>query len=285
MLTRQGLCRGGPEWDHAERETVPRRIPAVTDVAPASAQSDEWRVLLTDGHARLVRARHLFRYVPSAPRCKVCNNPFGGLGGRVLGIAGFSPSRKNPTLCGRCCDTLPPGGAEVDIAVLFADARSSTALGEVMPPAEFAGLLNRFYTVATETLIRYDAVIDKLIGDEVMAFFVRGISGPEYRHRAVQAGTELLRAVGYGTRDGPWISIGLAVNAGVAYVGNVGGAVVDFTALGDTVNVGARLQGHAASGELLIADGVDASLEAGVPRRSVQLRGRNEGVDVLVVTA
>jgi adenylate cyclase len=178
--------------------------------------------------------------------------------------SGFKPSRQNPTLCNRCCDILPAGGAEVDIAVLFADARNSTTLGESTPAAEFAGLLNRFYAVATETLIRHDAVVDKLIGDEVMAFFVRGISGPGYRERAVQAG--LLRAVGYGMREGPWLTIGVAVNAGVAYVGNVGAAVVDFTALGDTVNIAARMHGYAASGELLIRDGVAAELPEDAPR-------------------
>jgi adenylate cyclase len=173
------LCRGGSGWDYAPRATMTDRSAPVPAVAPADAGSAQWRAVLIEGHGHLVRARRLFRYVPSAPRCKVCNNPFGGLGGRVFGIAGFKPSRKNPTLCTRCCDTLPTGGAEVDIAVLFADARNSTTLGERTPPAEFARLLNRFYAVATETLIRHDAVIDKLIGDEVMAFFVRGISGPE----------------------------------------------------------------------------------------------------------
>ena len=88
-----------------------------------------------------------------------------------------------------------------------------------------------FYIAATQTLLRHDAVIDKTIGDEVMAFFVRGISGPQYRRRAVLAGMELLKAVGYGGDGGPWLELGVAVNAGVAYVGNVGGAVVDFTAL------------------------------------------------------
>ena len=53
---------------------------------------------------------------------------------------------------------------------------------------------------------------------------------------------ELLHAVGYGTAEGPWLKLGAAVNAGVAYVGNVGEGVVDFTALGDTVNVAARMQ-------------------------------------------
>ncbi len=164
--------------------------------------SEQWGRLLTDGHAPLVRMRHVFRYLPSAPRCKGCNNPFGGLCGHVLAVAGFRPSRKNPNLCSRCCDALPAGGAEVDIAVLFADVRGSTALGERVVAADFAALLNRFYIAATRTLLRHDAVIDKLIGDEVMAFFVQGISGPQYRRRAVQAGMELLHAVGYGTARG-----------------------------------------------------------------------------------
>jgi adenylate cyclase len=91
-------------------------------------------------------------------------------------VAGFRPSRKNPNLCSRCCDTLPPGGLEIDIAVLFADVRGSTALCERIGPGSFAELLNHFYRVATAVLIRHDAIIDKLIGDEVMALFVPGIA-------------------------------------------------------------------------------------------------------------
>jgi adenylate cyclase len=250
----------------------------------ADALSDTWRKLLIDGHAPLVRARRAFQYLPAAPRCKVCNNPFGGAGGRLLRVAGFKPSRKNPTLCSRCCDRLPPGGAEVDIAVLFADVRGSTALGEHTPPVEFARLLNRFYATATDTLVRHDAVIDKLIGDEVMAFFVQGISGPNYRRRAVFAARELLRAVGYGSKEGPWIQIGVAVNAGLAYVGNIGNAVVDFTALGDPVNVAARMQSLAAAGELLVRREIGDELVAGTPQRTLRLPGREQTVDALVVT-
>ena len=247
--------------------------------------SEQWARLLTDGHAPLVKMRHVFRYLPSAPRCKGCNNPFGGLGGHVLAVAGFRPSRKNPDLCSRCCDALPPGGAEVDIAVLFADVRGSTALGERAVAADFAALLNRFYIAATRTLLRHDAVIDKLIGDEVMAFFVQGISGPQYRRRAVQAGMELLHAVGYGTAEGPWLKLGAAVNAGVAYVGNVGEAVVDFTALGDTVNVAARMQQGAAGGELLVAGGVADELVAHAPLRTLILRGHEQPMEAFVLTA
>ena len=260
----------------------------IEDRAVASAErgdlaaSEKWRKVLTEGHAPLVRARRMFRYLPSEPRCKVCNNPFGGVAGRVLAAAGFKPSRKNPNLCTRCCDALPAGGAEVDVAVLFADVRGSTALAERASAADFAGLLNRFYCVATRTLLRHDAIIDKLVGDEVMAFFVRGISGPDYRRRAVEAGLDLMRALGYGTEE-PWIELGAAVNAGVAYVGNVGAAVMDFTALGDTVNVAARMQQHAAGGELLVAQGVADDVVANAPRRTLVLRGRKEPLDAFLV--
>ena len=82
---------------------------------------------------------------------------------------------------------LPPGGAELDIAILFADVRGSTQLGERLGPAEYASLLNRFYKAATETLIRHDAIIDKLIGDAVMALFIPGFCGPNYTRRAAEA--------------------------------------------------------------------------------------------------
>ncbi len=253
-----------------------------TETAPVVAQNP-WDTVLTEGHASLVRARRLFRYLPSAPRCKVCNNPFGGLAGGVLAAAGFHPSRKNPNLCSRCCDALPAGGSEVDIAILFADVRGSTALGRRGAATDFASLLNRFYSTATRTLLRHDAVIDKLIGDEVMAFFVRGISGAAYRSRAVQAGIDLLEAVGYGSDEGQWVELGVAVNAGVAFVGNVGGSVVDFTALGDPVNVSARMQEHAAGGELLVASGVADGLMTKASRRELNLRGYGRPIDTFVL--
>ena len=247
--------------------------------------SEEWDRILTEGHRPLLITRRVMRALPSAPRCKVCSNPFGGIGGRVIALAGFRQSRKNPNLCSRCCDSLPAGGAQVDVAVLFADVRGSTGLGEHRAPADYAQLLNRFYAAATTTLLRHDAVIDKLIGDEVMAFFVAGISGPGYRGRAVRAGVELLRALGYGTPEGPWIEAGAAVNAGEAYVGNVGEGVMDFTALGDPVNVAARMQSSAAGGELLVAAGVDDAAVDGSPRRTLELRGHTAPVDAYVVDA
>jgi adenylate cyclase len=132
--------------------------------------------------------------------------------------------------------------------------------------------------------VQHEAVVDKLIGDEVMAFFVPGMAGSEYRTRAVEAGLALLRAVGYGTPEGAWLNVGAAINVGVAYVGNVGDAVVDFTALGDTVNAGARMQGKAAAGELLVRDELAiASFPELRETRTLELRGRSETVGVNVL--
>jgi adenylate cyclase len=242
----------------------------------------DWDKLLNEGHRPFVLGRRLFRAVPSSPRCKVCANPFGGIGGRLFAVAGFRPSPKNPNLCTRCCDSMLPGGAEVDVAVLFADVRGSTSLGEGMGARAFADLLNRFYGVATDVLLHHDAVVDKLIGDEVMALFVPGIAGPDYRRRSVRAAVELLRAVGYGTEEGPWLEVGVGVNAGVAYVGNVGReGMTDFTALGDPVNLAARLQAEAAAGQVIVAADL---ADDGTPR-VLSVRGHQAPVDCRVLEA
>lgn len=146
-------------------------------------------------------------------------------------------------------------------------------------------LLNRFYIPATRTFIRHDAVIDKLIGEEAMAFFATGISGLQYRRRAVQAGMELLHAVGYGSAVGPWRKFWARPSMpGVAHVDNVGEAVVDFTALADTINVAAWMQQGAAGG-LFVAGGVADELMAQVPERTPLLRGHEQPMQTFVLTA
>jgi adenylate cyclase len=245
---------------------------------------ERWRRLLTQGHPPLRNAQRMMRHLPSPPRCKLCFNPFGGIAGRMMRLMGFKPSRKNPNFCSRCCDMLPPGGAEVEVTVLFADVRGSTGLAEGRSAAEFARLLNRFYATVTDVMVRHDAIVDKLIGDEIMALFVPGFAGPEYRRRAAEAAVELLRAVGYGSGSEPWLQVGVGVNAGIAYVGNVGDKVMDFTALGDTVNVAARLQDRAASGEVLLSDDVHAACADLFPtgeHRTLAVAGREEPVAVV----
>ena len=254
---------------------------------PATRFSDEtWEKILTSGHRPLKAMRGMWRHLPSDPRCRLCVSPFGGFGGKVSGLMGFGPSRMNPNFCAKCLESLPPGGAEVDIAVLFADVRGSTATGHGATATQFAGLMNRFYAKAAQVLIAHDALIDKLLGDEVMALFVRGIAGPEYRQRACEAAVGLLETVAPGTDLGGEISIGVSVHSGPAFVGNVGGeGVFDFTALGDTVNVGARLQSVAGPGELVMSEAVFGSTTGWneAERKSVTVKGKPEPIEVRVV--
>jgi adenylate cyclase len=248
--------------------------------------SEKWAKTLTEGHKGMRSMRWMFRHVPSSPRCKVCSAPFGGMG-RSFGFMGFKPSRKNPNICGICLEGMPLGGAEVETAVLFADVRGSTALGEGLDPSEFAALMNRFYKAANEVLLAHDAIVDKLIGDEVMALFVRGVSGPAFREKAVHAAQSLLSAVGYGSADGPWLPMGAGVHVGVAFVGNVGTSEVnDLTALGDTVNTAARLQGIARPGEVVVSESAFAAVAARYPEaesRTVEVKGKAEPLTVRVL--
>lgn len=248
----------------------------------------KWLAVLTKGHQQVTFMRPLWRLLPGSPRCKECYLPFSGAGSTLGRILGFRRSRKNPNLCHRCCERLPEGGALIDIAVLFADVRGSTSMGAKMHPGEYAAIMNRFYKVATNVLASHDAIIDKLIGDEVMALFFQGTAGSDYIRKAAQAGAALTRAV----RDKggeAWLDVGVAVHAGPAFVGNVGGnGVSDFTALGDTVNTAARLQSLASAGELVLSDAVFpavAETYPGLEPRECVLRGRDEPVCVYVVEA
>src|SRR3954465_1430519 len=179
----------------------------------------------------------VMRHLPAEPRCRLCKAPFGGIGGRIMRRFGFGPSRKNPTLCNTCFEKAPMGGVELEIGVLFADVRGFTSMSEGMAPKGVAELLNRFYEAAAAILSR-SAIIDKLVGDEVMALYLPQLfSGDGWEDDMLRDAGDLLAAVGYGSDGEPWLRLGVGLDVGRAYVGNVGsGDVKDFTALGDVVN-------------------------------------------------
>jgi adenylate cyclase len=190
--------------------------------------------------------------------------PFAGIG-RVLPGGGFSPSRKNPNFCKSCFEQAPIGCREIETGVLFADVRGYTALSESRPMAELTELMNRFYALAADVLIRHDAVIDKLIGDEVMALFIPSWT-PSAASHMLAAAEDMLGGVGFGSDEEPWLPVGIGVDYGLASVGNVGsGEVKDFTAIGDVVNTAARLQAYAEPGQLVISE--HAYRVAGARRR------------------
>ena len=249
-----------------------------------------WAQMLTGDYPRLQRMRRIWGALPSPPRCKLCNAPFRGVGGVFMRAIAYGPSPLNRRLCKWCIRSVHkhPGGAEVDITVLFADVRGSTGIAERMPPAEFSHLMARFYGAAAEVIDEQDGIVDKFVGDGAVALFIPGFAGSEHAAAAIRAARGLLEQTG---NDGPepWIPVGAAVHTGRSFVGAVGeGDARDFTALGDTVNTTARLNGLAGGGEILVSAEAAAAgkLEtAGLERRTLELRGRDQAVDAWVATA
>jgi adenylate cyclase len=202
----------------------------------------------------------IVRRLPSGPWCRLCRAPYGGIGGRIMRRVGFGPSRKNPALCNTCFEKAPMGGVEMEIGVLFADVRGFTALAEDTGPREVAELLNRFYGAAATILAR-SAIIDKLIGDEVMALYLPLMLPEGWEEHMLRDASDLLAAVGFGASGEPWLRLGVGLDVGHAFVGNVGaGDVKDFTALGDVVNTAARLQSSAKAGQIVMSERMFARL-------------------------
>ena len=231
--------------------------------------------------------RRFMRLLPTEPRCKLCNSPYRGVG-RLLKPLGFAPSRKNPNLCKRCFEQAPLGGLETEVGILFADVRGFTSLAERMSPEEVSRLLGRFYEVSAEALLRNDAVIDKMVGDQVMAIFIEPIMSEPPIEGMVSAGEELLRAVGFGGPEEPWLPLGIGADFGTAFVGNVGSdeVVKDFTALGDVVNTASRLQGCAGPGQMVLSERVYGEVRARYPEArpiELELKGKSEPVPARVI--
>ena len=259
-------------------------------MADQQLTAEQVRSALMGENARLLRRRSVFRRLPSPPRCKLCAVPFAGIGGLVLRHVGFPRSPGNPALCSKCLGKLRKqgmSGVEMPVTLLFSDVRGSTALGEQMRPTEFHAFLERFYRLASEAIISHDGLVDKVVGDEVVALFFGGISGPNHAAAAVAAATDMTeRAARPDATPSGAIPVGTAVHTGEAFVGGTGpgGTIEDFTALGDVVNTTARLASAADGGEVIVSTAAAqaAGLEA-VERRTVDIRGRAEPVQVVVV--
>lgn len=254
-------------------------------------QDPEWRAILLGQDPRITRFRRLMGRMPGSPRCHFCGAPFGGVGSPLARLMGSRRWQKNPNYCVRCFTILDQhrGGAEIPCSLLFADIRGSTALAERLPPSDYLALVQRFYATAAEVLFRHDAILDKFVGDEVMAIFIPALTGEQHASRALDTGRDLLRATGHGDPAGPWVRVGVGVATGIAFVGSVADPpAATFTALGDVVNVAARLASAARAGELLVtldaltATHLGAEQVAGLERRDLELKGKAEPVPVVV---
>jgi adenylate cyclase len=235
-------------------QAVSEQLGARLDGIPP--MSERWAGILLGQHplALPYRAgRRLFALLPSPWRCKFCNAPFRGPYAGTVRRIGYSPSRKNPQVCARCIERAPEGGAIVPLAILFADVRGYTPLCEQLAATEVHEFLQRFYQTASAALLAQEGLLGQIAGDEVMALFVPGIAGGQYRRKAVEAARSLARAVRYTDSEVGGLEVGIGVASGEEFVGNVGGGgYKDFTAVGDVTNTAARLTSVARDGEIIV---------------------------------
>jgi adenylate cyclase len=243
--------------------------------------SEDWAAAYELSNGAVTRAMHrLWLALPRSPRCGRCGAPFAGPGRWIVAPLGYRPSRKNPTICATCVETSPPGGMKMHTGVLFADLRGFTASTEAADPEDVSELLRRFYRCAEDVLFP-EAIIDKLIGDEVMALYLPDVQlhlkRDEVPSLMLEHARELMRAVGYGTGKEPFVEMGIGIDVGEAFVGNIGQrALYDFTAVGDVVNTASRLQGQAASGEIMLSGRVAEGLSTPLGSRlELTLKGKD----------
>lgn len=245
-----------------------------------------WFWFSTNAFAVDKRLRHILRVLPRDPRCKFCNAPFQGVGGLVVrALFGKQRSALNPRYCNLCeiASQEFPGGAEVEMSMLFIDIRASTALSETMSPTEFSQVINRFYSAATKVIIEEDGLVEKLAGDEVAAFWGAGFAGRDYIQRTIKVAQKLLRVM-----EGQKIPVGIGVHAGVAYFGAMGTSegLTEISAKGDEVNTAARLASKAAVGEIIVSEQAlqKAHMDGSqLESRSLELKGISTPVTVRVM--
>src|ERR1035437_6250397 len=152
------------------------------------------------------------------------------------------------------------GGRKEIVTILFSDIRGFTSLSETLEPQDVVGQLNEYLSTMTAIIFAEHGIIDKFVGDGIMVYFGAPVYPQEHAWRAIkvaiqmQNGMETLRAK-WQSEGKPDIQIGIGVNTGSVIMGNIGSSqYMDFTLIGDAVNLSSRLCTVAAAGEILISD-------------------------------
>lgn len=241
---------------------------------------------MKDANAVEKRMYRFFHTLPHDPRCVLCHAPFEGLGGLVLhAIYSRRRSSLNPQFCNICEDFAQkfPGGAEVEMSMLFADVRGSTALSEQMTSLEFQKLINRFFIGSSKVISDEFGLLEKLAGDAVAAFWGAGFAGKDYVARTVRAAQRVHKVM-----EREKIPVGIGVHSGVAFFGAMGeeSGLINISAIGDEVNTAARIASKAAAGEILVSEA--ALLKANqdlalLEVRELELKGISENIRVRVM--
>jgi adenylate cyclase len=195
---------------------------------------------------------------------------------------GIRRSPRNPNLCTRC-GTHVDEGRVVEITVTFADLSSFTEMTHDLGPERTHEIVDAFLRMATDVLVRHGAFIDKYVGDAVMALFNVPIRYDDHARRALFAAIELRSDLeNLSRRYGAPLAASIGIATGWARVGRLGSDdSKDYTAIGDVVNLAARLQAKANPGEILISDASYVKHSSDFPEavsEEIMLKGFREPV-------
>lgn len=185
-------------------------------------------------------------------------------------------------------DGIKTGGVRHEITVLFADIRGYTSWSEKFPPEQVMEMLNNYLSLAAELVMGWEGTLDKFFGDGLMAIFNAPKNQSDHVHRAVDTALALLKAAEeMNQRKGYGLSYSVGVNVGEAVVGYIGTErALNYTAIGDVVNVAKRLQEAALPGQILVSDEVQTRLAKTLHSKrmgELKLRNRSKGVTVYAV--
>ncbi len=143
---------------------------------------------------------------------------------------------------------LKLGGETITVSILFCDLRGFTAISENLPPKMLVGLLNDYFTAMVQVVEKNGGMVDKFVGDKIMAVFGHAESGPESRAQAMQAGLEMIEAcerinVSLGLQSNMQLVNSIGVHSGRVLAGNIGSPErMEYTIIGDAVNIAAKLE-------------------------------------------
>jgi adenylate cyclase len=186
-------------------------------------------------------------------------------------------------------DAIMLSGARRDVSVIFCDMRGFTPLAERLPPEEVVAALNDFYSLMIDTTIKHDGTINKFLGDAVMAIFGAPVAYPDHCMRAVktalamQQGIAELSAKRVAQGKEP-MAVGIGISAGEAVAGTVGTeSQMEYTVIGDKVNLAARLESNAKPGQILVSESTYSQVADKVEARclgAISVKGKEEEVTV-----
>ncbi len=183
------------------------------------------------------------------------------------------------------------GGSKREVSVFFSDVRGFTTISEALGPEELVQLLNEYLSEMTELIIHYRGTIDKYMGDAIMAFWGAPVENPDHAYYTCVAAIAQYRALqtmktGWAEKGTTQLDIGIGINTGMAVVGNMGSSRrMDYTLMGDTVNLGSRLEGITKTYgvKIVISEFTYERVKDRVWAREldlVQVKGKNEPVRI-----